>query len=117
MIKCGIDINRMMAIPDQGSSRGMRTYQSAVAIRKELQKKYGHLKSADVFTHASHGRESLVLFKKAFGNELKVGVISAKPQLFDAEHWWMSKAGWWMVMKGATGYVYAELFVLFRQDF
>jgi hypothetical protein len=113
MADYGINKNLLIPITDPKAVRGSRTYKSALATQKTLKEIFGYEKSVDVFTHASHARETFVMFKKAFGKNVRVGIIAAEPRTYNAKFWWMSKTGVHNVLKGSVGYVYAELYTLF----
>ena len=51
------------------------------------------LKGFDVFTAGAHARRSRMLYRMAFGPDVEVGVLSARPQEYDERHWWRTSAG------------------------
>jgi len=61
-------------------------------------------------TLGPHARRSRLLFQKAFGKEVKVGVISVEDRDYDPAHWWRSSEGVREVLGEAIAYFYAKFF-------
>jgi len=87
-----------------------RTYESALAVRRWLQEHGTLAKSLDVVTIGSHARRSRLLFQKAFGSELKVGVLAMDDRDFDPVHWWRSSEGVREVLFEGVAYLYVRFF-------
>jgi hypothetical protein len=85
-----------------------RTYTSALAVRRWLANSKIHVSGINVFTLGAHARKSLVLFKRAFGSTVPVGVIAGTEDSYDPERWWLSIRGIYTVLRKAIGYLYAE---------
>jgi len=51
-----------------------------------------------------------MLFLKAFGKELRVGVISVEDRDHDLDHWWRSSQAVREVLGEAIAYIYAKFF-------
>lgn len=67
------------------------------------------VKKADVFSQWVHARKSQVLYQKALGPAVQVGVISAKDKRFTHKHWWLSPRGIYLVVIYTVGYLDALL--------
>ena len=85
-----------------------RTYQSAIAVMKWLKENSMPPSSVDVLTVGSHARRSRLLFQKAFGNEVRVGVIALHDNEYDPKHWWRSSEGVREVPFESIAYLYAK---------
>lgn len=85
-----------------------RTYSSALAVRRWLADSTLTVVGINVFTLGAHGRKSLVLFKRAFGERIPVGVIAGTEDSYDPERWWLSVKGIYTVLRKTIGYLYAE---------
>lgn len=70
-----------------------RTFLSAVMVREWAARQGLALKAFDVFTAGAHARRSRTLYRMAFGPDVEVGVLSARPQEYDERHWWRTSAG------------------------
>ena len=64
----------------------------------------------DVFTLGAHARRSRLLFEKALGDEVAMGVIAAPDQTYDQDHWWRSSNGVRTVLSELIAYLYAVIF-------
>ena len=62
----------------------------------------------DVVTEDLHARRTRLLFQKAFGDKVTVGVIAVPNPDYDAKHWWRYSAGVKEVVSEAAAYVYAR---------
>ena len=87
-----------------------RTYESALATREWLRKQGMPTSSLDVFTMGPHARRSRLLFQKAFGPEVKIGVVAMNEREYDPVHWWHSSEGVREVLFEGIAYVYAKWF-------
>jgi hypothetical protein len=45
---------------------------------------------------------------KFFAPEIKVGVIAAKPLIYDPKYWWVSSEGVRSIISEAIAYIYAR---------
>ncbi len=86
-----------------------RTYASAVALRQWLREHGRPMSSFNLVTENTHARRSQYLFQKAFGREVKVGVIAVDNPDYDVGHWWESSEGVKNVVAEGMGYVYTKL--------
>lgn len=85
-----------------------RTYASALAVRHWLEDSKVDALGINVFTLGAHARKSLVLFKRAFGQSVPVGVIAGTEYSYDPQRWWLSVRGIYTVLRKTIGYLYAE---------
>jgi hypothetical protein len=87
-----------------------RTYSCAVAVRQWLEQHSIPVTSIDVATVAIHTRRSRLLYEKAFGNRVSVGMIALPDVEYDPDHWWRSSEGVREVPFELVAYLYARLF-------
>lgn len=85
-----------------------RTYASALAVKHWLADKKTQVVGINVFTLGAHARKSLVLFKRAFGQSVSVGVIAGTEDSYAPDRWWLSVRGIYTVLRKTIGYLYAE---------
>lgn len=67
-----------------------RTYASAMAVRDWAAARGLQVNALDVVTVGVHARRSRLLYEKAFGPGVAVGVIALRPQDDDEGRWWTS---------------------------
>jgi hypothetical protein len=87
-----------------------RTYESAVAVKHWIAFSGVRVQALDVYTVGAHARRSRLLFEKALGDDVAVGVIAAKDQTYDARIWWRSSNGARTVVGELIAYLYAAIF-------
>jgi len=63
-------------------------------------------------TEGTHARRTRLLFKRALGPDVAVGVIAIPSPDFDAKHWWQYSQGVEEVVQEGIGYLYARCFFL-----
>ena len=91
-----------------------RTYGSAVGVQKWFREQNLPVRSINVVTEDVHARRTCLLFQRALGDKVTVGVIAIPNPDYDAKHWWSYSEGVKRVVSEATGYIYARFF--FRPD-
>jgi hypothetical protein len=58
----------------------------------------------------AHARRTRLLFQKALGPDIKVGVIAIETRNYDGRHWWRSSTGVREVLTEGIGYLYSKFF-------
>lgn len=107
--KFGFDKEKIIATPAPYVIKD-RTYNSAKALKKWIANSNPNIKTINLFSLGAHSRRSWILFKKALGDSIAVGIISADNLSYDPEHWWKSSDGVRTVLSEAIAYIYARLF-------
>ena len=102
----GIDKRHIVALTVPGVSRH-RTYASALALRNWLRDSGTQPAGVNVFTIGPHARKSLVLFSRALGPGIAVGVIAGTDDDYDPDRWWVSARGIYVISRKLLGYLYA----------
>jgi uncharacterized SAM-binding protein YcdF (DUF218 family) len=105
--KFGLPGDSVKMVPSHEMDRD-RTYSSAVALRQWLQEHHEQVKSLNVLTEGAHARRTRLIFQKALGPDVKVGVISVSNPDFDARHWWHYSEGIEEIIQEFIGYLYAK---------
>jgi uncharacterized SAM-binding protein YcdF (DUF218 family) len=111
----GADLLRKNGLPNESlqmvPSRVMdhdRTYGSAVALRKWFHEHNRPVPGSNVVTEDLHARRTRLLFQKALGHDVAVGMISVPNPDYDARHWWRYSEGVKDVIAEAVAYSYAR---------
>ena len=107
--KFGVPSQSVQMVPSHVIGRD-RTYSSAVALRDWLREHNVAFRNLNVVTEDVHARRTRLLFTKAFGPRVQVGIIAVPNPDYDAQHWWRYSEGVERVMEQTVGYVYAEFF-------
>jgi len=109
LIRLGAPADRLRAVPAP-KVRRERTVASAVALREWL-RQHGQMPSAvNVMTTDTHARRTRLMYERAFGRDVRIGIIAITDERFDGVRWWRSSAGLRAVSEEWIGYLYARLF-------
>jgi hypothetical protein len=109
--KLGIDSEKVVAVPSPMVNKD-RTYASSVALRAWVDKTQYPMKAINVFSLGCHSRRSQMLFAKALGKRVSVGVIACHDRTYDSRHWWHYSSGVRTVTGEGLAYIYGVLFSL-----
>ena len=112
----GADLLKKAGVPDQSlqmvPSRVMdrdRTYGSAVALRNWLRDHDMTVSGINVVTEDVHARRTRLLFQKALGRSVQVGIIAVANVDYPANRWWQYSQGLKNVVSEFAAYLYARL--------
>jgi uncharacterized SAM-binding protein YcdF (DUF218 family) len=87
-----------------------RTYHSALALREWLDQHRFTVTAINVLTEDVHARRTQLLFQKAFGKRVTVGVIAVPSPDYDSRRWWHCSEGVREVLGETISYFYARVF-------
>ena len=87
-----------------------RTFSSAIALRKWFRANGIKNQSFNLITLGCHARRSLLLYRKAFEGERKIGVISIMDQSYVSVKWYKFSQGVRTVLSETIGYIYNKIF-------
>lgn len=107
--KAGVPEGFIQMVPSRVAGRD-RTYSSAVALRNWFHEHNVTVRSINVLTEDVHARRTQLLFQKAFGHSVTVGIISVSDPDYDARHWWRYSEGVREVLGESIAYLYARIF-------
>lgn len=105
----GVPRDMILVVPTPESAQD-RTFLSAVVLRDSAQKLGMNLDAIDLFSSGAHARRSRLLFQMAFGPEVRVGVLSARPTGYDPDAWWRTSSGKESVLLQSIGMIWAKCF-------
>ncbi len=110
----GVDGKHIVQLPVPEVEKH-QTYTCALTFRKWLAESKIKATGVDVFSLGTHARKSLVLFERALGQSVKVGVLAGTEDTFEPRYWLMSQRGIYVVARKFLGYVYAVIWPLPNQ--
>ena len=114
LIKKGLEQQYLVVIPVPSVKRH-RTLTRGLAVKKWIAESGREITAINVFTIGVHARKSQLLFQKALGPNIDVGIIAGKEVLYDRNYWWLSPDGIRIVSRNVIGYIYALLmFILYH---
>jgi hypothetical protein len=85
-----------------------RTWTSALAVRRRLEKEGLHGVPCNLCTFGAHTRRSLYLYRKAFGSDWSVGAVPLETGEYDLQHWWTGSLGFKHVLSELLSWVYTQ---------
>lgn len=108
--KLGLTDDMLIAVPAP-RVRKDRTYACALALRKYFQEQEQPLpQTIHVISLGPHARRSRLLFEKAMGSGVVVGVSAVEDRDYDPDRWWASSDGVRTAIGEMLAYCYARLF-------
>jgi hypothetical protein len=107
--KAGIPAGDVQSVPSRFVGKD-RTYNSAVVLGDWFHEHGLQPGSINVLTEDAHARRTWMLFQKALGPGVEVGIISVPDPDYDASHWWRSSDGVREVLDEGIAYIYAKFF-------
>lgn len=102
----GLPSTCILSVPCAVTDRD-RTLASATALRAWLDRTNPGIYSANLYSLGPHARRSHLLFRRALGNKLKLGIIACRELQYDSDHWWRSSEGLRDVFSEAIAYCYS----------
>jgi uncharacterized SAM-binding protein YcdF (DUF218 family) len=107
--QAGVPAERIQMVPSRASARD-RTYNAAVALKVWFESNHISPKAINVVTEGCHARRTRLLFQRAFGKEVTIGIISLPNCDYDPKRWWRYSAGVREVIGESIAYIYARFF-------
>jgi hypothetical protein len=110
LVEMGLDSSHLHAVPARSVLRD-RTYSSAVALKQWLHEHGMKPERITLMSVGPHARRSRLLFQKAFGDDVKIGIIAVEDDTPEIErhHWWMTSEGFRSVTGEMIAYLYARV--------
>jgi uncharacterized SAM-binding protein YcdF (DUF218 family) len=108
LVKLGLSTNDVQAVPT-GPTRRDRTYAMALSLKKWLREHDMAPTKVNLMTGGPHARRSRLMFQKALGKGVTVGVIAIPDNDYEERRWWHSSQGVRAVVGEALAYGYARL--------
>ena len=105
--RAGIPTELIQMVPSHTSGRD-RTYSSAIALKDWLREHNVQVRSLNIITESAHARRTRLLFKRALGPDVNVGVIAVPSPDYDAKRWWRYSEGVQEVIGETVAYIYAK---------
>jgi hypothetical protein len=87
-----------------------RTFTCALTIKAWLAQHRPGATAVTVVTMGPHARRSRLLYEKALGPKIRVGVVALQSEEYDSRHWWKYSEGVKEIVSEGTAYLYARLF-------
>jgi uncharacterized SAM-binding protein YcdF (DUF218 family) len=106
--KNGLANGSVQMVPSRGMDRD-RTYGSAIALRNWFRDHNMSVPGINIVTEDLHARRTRLLFQKAFGKDVQVGIIAVANVDYPGNRWWHYSEGLEDVVSEFAAYLYARL--------
>jgi hypothetical protein len=107
--KFGVPDDLVQMVPSRVIARE-RTYSSAIALRDWFREHNTPVHSINVLTEGAHARRTRLLYQKAFGRNVTVGIIAVSNPDYNPTQWWRYSDGVREVIGESIAYIYARFF-------
>jgi hypothetical protein len=87
-----------------------RTFESAKAVKAKLDELGISVRGINVVSEGPHARRTRLVYRKVFGKETAVGILSVKSRDYDPERWWKSSEGMRTTLSEGLGWLFESLF-------
>jgi len=108
LIRSGIPTSCINGVLVPGR-RTDRTYFAALAVKGWFAQHHLALSSIDLMTLGPHARRSRLLYRRALGPEIPVGVVALRDPAYDETRWWRFSDGVREVLFEGVAYLYVRL--------
>jgi uncharacterized SAM-binding protein YcdF (DUF218 family) len=88
-----------------------RTYSSAIALRDWFRDDTP-VDTINVVTEGAHARRTRLLYQKAVGRNVTVGIIAVSNPAYNPKQWWRYSDGVREVIGESIAYIYAKFFFI-----
>ncbi len=108
-LKLGLAEDVLQALPARAVERD-RSYASAIALRDWLRGQGMAEATINIAGNGPHSRRTRLVYEKALGPKVRVGISNAEERTFDPNRWWASSGGFRVVVDEWIAYCYARFF-------
>jgi uncharacterized SAM-binding protein YcdF (DUF218 family) len=108
LVKLGLSTNDVQAVPTPWTQRD-RTYATAVSLKRWWREHEMAPTKVNLITGGPHARRSRLMFEKALGKGVTVGVVALPAKDYDEQRWWRYSQGVRIVIGEILAYTYARL--------
>lgn len=107
MKKAGVPDESLQMVPSRTIDRD-RTYSSAVALQGWMRDHQVSVRGINVLTENTHARQTRLLYQRALGKDVQVGIIAVPTPDYPANMWWRYSEGFKDVVSEPACYLYAK---------
>ena len=108
-MKLGLPAEALHAVPAPAAERD-RSYASALALRQWLRDHGAMDAKLNIAGNGAHSRRTRLVYEKALGPGVRIGISNVEEMNFDPKAWWKSSQGFRVVLDETIAYTYARLF-------
>ena len=98
---------RVDAVPTPATKQD-RSYASAVWVRDWAQQRSLPVDAIDVYSLGAHARRTRMIYRQAFGDASRIGIIAGTPVDTDIVHWWRTSEAAKQVLAESLSLVWTQ---------
>lgn len=106
-MKLGVPAEVLHVVPAEAAERD-RSYASALALRRWLREHDAIGSKINIAGNGAHSRRTRLVYEKALGPGVHVGISNIEEMNFDPKRWWRSSTGVRNVLGEMIAYTYAR---------
>ena len=107
LLAAGLPAESVQVVPAHTVGRD-RTYTSALALRDWFRAHNLNVTAINVVSADVHSRRTQLLFQRAFGSEVKVGIVAIPDPDYEPRRWWRYSEGVREILGESIAYGYAK---------
>lgn len=108
-LKLGLPAEALNAVPAPEVAKD-RSYASARALAQWFREHGVTDGNINIAGNGAHSRRTRLVYEKALGPDVKIGISNVDELTFDTKRWWTSSQGFRVVLDETIAYTYARLF-------
>jgi hypothetical protein len=109
LLQLGLGADAVQAVPAT-RARSDPAYQEAVCLGDWFRQHEIRPHTVNLLVEGPSARRTRLMFEKALGKGVRVGVVALRPRNYDPDRWWRSSEGVRVVIGEVLGYGYARCF-------
>lgn len=107
LLKLGVPASRILSAPAPDTKLN-RTYIAALAVRDNMEQAGLLGRPANLVSVGVHSRRSGFLYRRAFGSEAPLGLVSLECARYDQRRWWRSSEAFKAVVTEMLSWIYVQ---------
>lgn len=109
LLRRGLPEDAVTAVPTPASAQD-RSFLSAVILRDWAARKGIRLEALDLVSSGVHSRRSRMLYRIAFGPDVRIGILAARSGAYNPAAWWKTSVGAKTVLSETISLIWTGLF-------
>src|SRR5262249_14838687 len=109
LVRRGLAEDAVTAVPTPASAQD-RSFLSAVMLREWGARKGARWEALDLLSSGVHSRRSRMLYRIAFGPDVRIGILAARSGAYNPAAWWRTSVGAKTVLSETISLVWTKLF-------
>jgi hypothetical protein len=109
LLRRGLPEGAVTSVPTPASAQD-RSFLSAVMLREWVAREGLRLDALDLLSSGVHSRRSRLLYRIAFGPDVRIGILAARSNAYNPSAWWRTSVGAKTVLSETIGLIWTKLF-------